>query len=485
MGSLKKETISGVKWGLIQKLTLQPVTLLYSVFLARLLSPAETGIMGLTAIFFAVAGTLASAGFGSALIRKQDRTEADCSTMFWFNVGMSFLLSSLLFLAAPWFADFYHEPLLLPLTRISSVMMFLSSTAGVHWALYSARRDFRTPAIISVITTLVGLPIGLGFAWFGFGVWALVIQGCAQGALSLVIVWCVSPWRPKLLWSQKSFRELFGFGSKLAASGLLHTLYQQIRTFIIGKFYSAAQLGLYSKAAHLAVMPSQTLSQMLGGVTYPILSTLQDDDTRLIQVYRKYLRVTTLPIAWIVCNMIVLGKPLVHFLYGDMWVECTKYLVIVCLAGAFDHVSVINLNLLTVKGRSDLFLRLECIKKTISLTMVIAAAFISVEAICWAGAIYAQIAVYVNCYYTGKILGMTWWEQQKDYWPYFILSILACAPAYCLAQAGLPDIVQLTVGGASSTLLYFGILKWRKDTTYLEFAAIATSKMPALKKVLL
>lgn len=484
MGSIKKETISGVKWGLLQKISMQPVTMLYSILLARLLNPAETGIMGLTAIFFAVAGTLASAGFGGALIRKQDRTEADCSTMFWFNVGMSFLMSSLLICAAPWFASFYHEPLLLWLTRISAVMMFIGSTAGVHWALYSARRDFKTPAIVNMVTTVVGVPVGLGFAWFGFGVWSLVIQGCVQGTLSLAIVWCISPWRPRLMWSQDSFRELFGFGSKMAASGVLHTLYMQARTFIIGKFYSAAQLGLYSKAFHLASMPPQTINHMLLGVTYPILATIQNDDERLKFVYRKYLRVTTMPIAWGICNMIVLGAPLVHLLYGDMWVDCTKYLQIICLIYGFDHISAINLNLLTVKGRSDLFLRLEIIKKTISIAMLIVAAYFSVEAICWASALYAQIAVYINSYYTGKILGITWWSQQKDYWPYFLLSAASCIPSAVLVHLPLPDVVQLAVGGCTSALIYFGIFRWRKEPIYLEFASIMTAKIPKLKWLL-
>lgn len=486
VGRIVKETVSGVKWGLLQKCTLQPITLVYGIILARLLTPAETGIMGLTAIFFAVAGTLASAGFGSALIRKQDRTEADCSTMFWFNLGMSFLMGLILFLLAPWFASFYNQPELLWMTRISAVMMFVGSSASVHWTLYSARRDFKTPAIVGMVTTIVGLPVGLGFAYYGYGVWSLVIQGVVQSLLSLIVIWIISPWKPRFIWSNRSFKEMFGFGSKLAASGLLHTLYREIRTFIIGKFFMAAQLGLYSKAQHLVAMPPGTINGMLQSVTYPILATIQDDDARLTLVYRKYLRVSTLPIAWGMCLMMALGEPLVHLLYGENWMGCVIYLKILCMSYAFDHVCIINLNLLQVKGRSDLFLRLEIIKKSISIAMLLAAAFIfkSVEAICWTGAIYSQFAVYINSYYTGKLIGLTWWEQQKDYWPFLLLSIAACLPAYLLTFSPLPDFVQLALGGVTAVLLYFGILRRRQDETYLEFANIMAAKFPKLKGVL-
>lgn len=484
MGRIVKETVSGVKWGLLQKCTLQPITMVYGIILARLLTPAETGIMGLTAIFFAVAGTLASAGFGSALIRKQDRTEADCSTMFWFNLGMSALMGGILFLLAPWFASFYNQPELLWMTRISAIMMFIGSSASVHWTLYTARRDFKTPAIVGMGTTIVGLPVGLAFAYYGYGVWSLVIQGVVQSLLSLFIVWIISPWRPHFIWSSKSFKEMFGFGSKLAASGLLNTLYLEARTFIIGKFYTAAQLGLYSKAHHLVAMPPHTINGMLQSVTYPILATIQDDDARLTLVYRKYLRVTTLPIAWGMCLMLALGDPLVHLLYGENWMGCVVYLQILCLVFAFEHISSINLNLLKVKGRSDLFLRLEIIKKTISIAMLIGAAFISVAAICWASVIYSQIAMAINCYYTGKIIGLTWWKQQKDYWPFMFLAVAACLPAYLLTLSPLPDYAQLAIGGVAAVLLYFGVLRWRRDETYLEFAHIMAGKFPKLRPLL-
>lgn len=468
MANIKQETISGAKWGILQKFTMQPIQLLYGMVLARLISPEEMGIAGLTAIFFAIAGQLAQAGFGAALVRKIDRTEADCSTMFWFNVGMSFLVSLILFLLAPWFTRFYNQPELLWLTRASAFNMFIGSTASVHWTLYSARRDFKTPAIVGCITSLAGMPVCLGLAWQGWGVWALMWQGIFTTLLSLAIIWVISPWKPRFLFSRTSFLELFGFGSKMACSGILHILYTHARTFIIGKFYSPAQLGFYSKGASMAHLAPDTICGILGNVIYPVLCTAQNDNERLTSAYRKYMRIVTLVVAWCTMVLIAMANPVIELMYGANWLPCVPYLQIIAAGWAATHMNTINLNLLMVKGRSDLFLRLEIIKKTISIAMLLYAATISVEAICWAGAIYCHLAVVFNAYFTGKILGLTWWTQQKDYLPYLILAAMACVPSYLLTFTSLPIVIQLILGGCSSLLFYLLPLHLCKEEAYAE-----------------
>lgn len=467
---------------MLQKMTLQPLQLLFGMVLARLISPAEMGVLGLTAIFFAVASQLASAGFGAALIRKIDRTEEDINTVFWFNSGMSLLLAVVLFAASPWFAEFYGQPDLVPLTRVSAGMMFLNSFAGVHWTLYTCRRDFKTPALIQGAVAILSMPVCLVLAYMGWSYWAVVVQGVFSGVLNLVVVWIVSPWKPRFLFSWTSFRELFGFGSKLAASGLLFVLYTNLRTFIVGKFYSPADLGLYSRGMHLVSMVPSTVSGMLDSVSYPILATVQNDDERLKSAYRKYICISTMVLAWAVLLMCAMAEPLVRLMYGADWLGCVPYLQVLALAYAMDHVCVINLNLLKVKGRSDLFLRLEIIKRVVSVALIIYAASISVVAICWATVIYGQIAIFVNCYYTGKIIRLTWWQQQKDYLPYVLYAALCALPAWGIAQLpvdvwfpvegreGVTSVLyyltllsQLFVGGTCSALGYFALLSIKRD----------------------
>lgn len=477
MGQLRKETISGVKWGMLQKMTLQPLQLLYGMVLARLVTPEEMGIVGLTAIFFAVANQLATAGFGSALIRKLDRTEADTNTMFWFNLGMSFVLGMVLYLLAPWFAEFYQQPELLWLTRVSAVMMFLNSSAGVHWTLYQCRRDFKTPAIVNSITAIAGMPLCLVLAWMGWGVWSLMWQSVFTSVLSLAIVWKISPWKPRFLFSKASFVSLFAFGGKIAYGGILHVLYQNIRTFIIGKFYSPAQLGLYTRGIHMTNVFPLTIVGVLGGVIYPVLSRVQDDDTRLLPAYRMYIRVSTLVIGWICMFLLAMGDPAVKLVYGVDWMGCAVFVKIAAFGVAVDHISTININMLMIKGRANLLLGLEIVKKSVSVAMLLYAATVSVEAICWASVIYIHIAIYINTYFVGKITGLTWWKQQKDYLPYVIWAACSCVPAWFCTLTEWHYVLQLAVGGFSAFFLYFGGLHLRRDAAYVELYRMLRQKL--------
>ncbi len=466
MGRVAQETAKGLKWTLLNKLTLYPVQLAYSMVLARLLTPKEMGIAGLTAIFFAIAATLKDSGFGSALIRKIDRTEEDCSTVFWFNIGMSLILSTILFLLAPWFVDYFHQPELLWLTRVSAILMFLSSSAGVHWTLYSARRDFKTPAIINVCVTLVSLPVTLYLAYIGWGVWALMVNNIVSSLLSLIVIWIVSPWKPRFVFSKKSFKELFGFGSKLAASALLDTGYNNLRSFFIGKIYSPAQLAYYQRGGHLAAVGPQTACGMIGGVTFPILATLQNDNARLKQVYRQYLRLFTMVIVWGAMLVASMADSWIHLMSGPQWGQAVPYAQIICFSFALYHIQVINLNLLQVKGRSDLFLRLEIIKKVLGCIVMAITIPMGVMAICYGALVTSPICVFINSYYSKELIGMSIWQQLQDYIPLSLLAI-ACTwiPGTMAEMLPYHYIVKLAIGGLSSLLLYFGILRSTQNET--------------------
>lgn len=466
MGRVAQETAKGLKWTLLNKLTMYPLQLVYGMVLARLLTPTEMGIVGLTAIFFAIAGTLKDSGFGGALIRKIDRTEEDCSTVFWFNIAMSFVLSAILFLLAPWFAEWYHQPELLWLTRVSAILMFVSSSGGVHWTLYSARRDFKTPAIIGVCITLVSMPVCLYLAYRGWGVWALMTQNIVGSLLSLIVIWIVSPWKPRFVFSKKSFKELFGYGSKLAASSLLDTGYNNLLTFFIGKIYSPAQLAFYDRGRHLAATGPLTACGMIGSVTFPILATLQHDNARLKQVYRQYLRLFTLVIVWGSMLAAAMADSWIRLISGPQWGQAVPYAQIICFSYALYHIQVINLNLLQVKGRSDLFLRLEIIKKVYGCIIMAVTIPMGVMAICYGAFLSSVLSVFVNSYYSKELIGMSIWQQLKDYLPLSLLAI-ACTwiPGTLVEQLPCHYILKLATGGLASASLYYGILRIRKDET--------------------
>lgn len=483
MSSIKAETVKSAKWSFIQKLSLQPVQMVFGMVLARLVTPAEMGILGLTAIFFAVATCLANAGFGAAIIRKIDRTDTDINTVFWFNLVMSFLLGSLLFLLAPWFASFYQQPELLWLTRVSAFMLFLSSTSSVHVALFQSRRDFKTLAWIGMLSSIAGMPICLYLAYVGWGIWALMVQNVVSTSINLGLTWWRSPWKPSFIFSWRSFRELFAFGSRLSLASLLHTFYAEARTFIIGKFYSAEQLGLYNRGQHLAILGPSTINGVLESITYPILATIQDDNIRLRRAYQKYIKVTSLAIAWACIMMSALAKPGVYLLYGEQWLPCAIFIQILSFDYMFSHICSINLNLLKVKGKSGVILKLELIKKLISTSILIYAATISVEAICWGMVIYTQMAVFINSLYTGKLIGLSWWQQQTDYLRYYILAIISAIPAYYLTYCELHAVFQILLGAGVSAIIYFGILFILREEACMElFHEISVRVFQRIKK---
>lgn len=477
MSSLKTESLKGAKWGFIQKLTVQPVQLMYGMVLARLITPSEMGIVGLTAVFFAIATEMSMAGFSTALIRKQNRTDDDLNTMFWFNLTMSAVLGLILFLLAPWFADFFNQPELLWLTRISALILFLSSTAGVHLTIYQYNRDFRTLAIIGMITTFSGMPVCLFLAWEGYGVWALLAQNATSSLVNLFVVWKLSSWKPAFVFSRTSFASMFSFGSKLAVTSLLHIIYTNLRTFIIGKFYSPAQLGLYSRGEQLSGIVPSTINNVLSTISFPILATIQNENERLTAAYRKYIKISSVVIAWFCMTLAALAYPVVELAYGKNWIGCASFLQILCFVFGFDHICSINLNLLKVKGKSGAMLKLEIIKKLVSTLLLIYASTISVEAICIAMVIYSQIAVFINSYYTGKLINLSWWQQQKDYLPYFLLSAVCAVPAWLLSGSDLHSCWKIIYGGSTSLFLYSLVLYVLRESSFMELFSLIKSKL--------
>ena len=296
MGGLKEKTLSGVKWSAIGRFSTQGIGFLIGLILARLLSPADYGVVGMVGIFFAIAQTFIDSGFGSALIRKNDCTDLDYSTAFYFNAVVGLVCCVVLSVAAPFIADFFNTPILADIVVVMSINMFIGSLSIVQGARLTAAIDFKSQAKISLATTILSGIVGIAMAYNGFGVWSLVWQGLFATILRTILLLFVTKWYPKWQFSKESFNYLFNFGSKILTASLLHTVYCNMTTLIIGKYYTAKDLGYYSRGESMANLPSTNITGILQSVTYPILSKIQDDDKRLIDVYRKYIAVTSLVI---------------------------------------------------------------------------------------------------------------------------------------------------------------------------------------------
>lgn len=459
MDNLKSETISGVKWTAIEKFSTQIVNFLLGLLLARLLSPSDFGTIGMLGIFMAISGTFIDSGFSNALIRKPEISDKDYSTAFYFNIVVGLLCYAIMFVCSPLIARFFDMPILNGIVKVYSVTLFINSLTSVQYAKLNRELNFKLQARISFVSALVTGILGVVLAYLGLGVWALVWQSIASAVLRAALLWIFAHWHPSSRFSKESFKYLFSYGSKLLASGLLHTIYSNISTLAIGKFYTSNDLGYYSRGNQFATLPSSNITGILQKVTFPLLAKIQDDDERLIAVYRKYIRVTSCGIFFLMTLLAALAKPLICLLLTDKWADAAIYCQLFCFALMFDHICQLNLNLLQVKGRSDLFLKLEVIKKSIAFVILCAAIPFGVTAICVSSIIYTQIAVFINTYYTGKLFGLGYLSQFKDYGKYLLAAVTVCVPVFFLNLIGLSDMLVLILGVVIAALLYWFIMR--------------------------
>lgn len=475
MTSTKQQTLKSAKWNFIDRIATQGIHFLLGIIMARFLAPSDYGSVGMLAIFFALSQTFIDSGFSAALIRKKDPTEDDFSTTFYFNFAISLIVYAILFFIAPWVGDFFNIPILCPVLRVQAITLIINAAMAVQVVMLNIKLDFKSLAKRNVTASLFSGICGVLFAYLGYGIWALVYQQIIAAVVNLVFICAVCRWFPKAKFNTSSFKELGAFGSRLLASGLLHTIYSNLTTFAIGKFYTAKDLGFYSRGVQFAQVPNNAINGVLGTVTYPILAKIQDDESRLIYVYRKYIRITSLCIFIFSGILCALAKPIILFTLSDKWAEAIIFLYAFAFSSAFDHLSTINLNLLKVKGRSDLYLKLEVIKKTIAISILFAAIPFGVFVICLSKLLYNQIAVFINTYYTGKLFHLGYSQQMKDIFPYFISSLFACLPAFALTLLELNHFMTIVLGASLALFLYW--FQLRKNADMIELIDLVKDKI--------
>jgi Membrane protein involved in the export of O-antigen and teichoic acid len=452
--SLKQKTTKGLFWSSVERFSNQGVSFVFSIILARLLAPSDFGIVAMIGIFFAVAQSFVDSGFSNALVRKTDRREEDLSTCFYFNIGVGIVAYIVLFLIAPFIADFYNQPILSPIIRITGLGVVLNSLCVVQQALFTIRIDFKSQAKVTLSATIISGIVGVVLAYLEYGVWALVWQGVVMSLVRMGLLWLMSKWRPKAGFSKDSFHYLFGYGSKLLASGLLDTIYNNIYPIVIGKFYTPAQLGNYSRALTFAQLPSSNITSILQRVTFPVLSTIQDDMPRLQTDYRRLLKLSAFIVFPLMMGLAAVAFPVIRIILTPKWEGCSLYLQIICFALMLYPIHAINLNLLQVKGRSDLFLRLEVIKKIVGVCIMCITIPLGITAMCIGMVASSLIALFINTFYTGKLIDIGYLKQMRDLLPIFINSLLMGGVVFITIQFIMNDVFKLMVGGIIGGLYY-------------------------------
>ena len=430
--SLKDKTIKGVGWSAVDNFVQFGVTFVVSIVLARLLSPDDYGLIGIVTIFTAVCATIINGGFTNALIRKKEATEDDYNTAFIVNMGLSIFLYVVIFLCSPFIADFFRREELVALTRVASLGMIIGALALVQQTRLTKRIDFKTQTKITIIASLSSGIIGIGMALMDYGVWALVAQTLSFQAFRTVFLWYYNKWIPRLRFSSASFHELFGFGWKMMASGVLDTVWKELYQVVVGKFYSPAALGQYTRAKQFSQLFSSNLTSVVQRVTFPVLSNIQDDKSRMISGYRRIIKTTMFVTAISMFFLGAIAEPLLYCLIGPKWHEAATFLPLICISGSLYPLHAINLNMLQVQGRSDLFLGLEIVKKIIGLVPLAVCIFYGIMPMLYVNIVIGVICFFLNSYFPGKLLGYSSWMQIKDVAPSYGIALLVVVCIYFL-----------------------------------------------------
>ncbi|MBW8330526.1 MAG: lipopolysaccharide biosynthesis protein [Prolixibacteraceae bacterium] len=481
--SLKQKTINGIIWSAIDSLGGQGILFVVGIILARLLSPREFGLIGMITVFIAVSETFINSGFSSALIRKRDCTQTDYSTVFFFNLAVGIFFFILLFFSAPAIANFFEEPELTNIVKVLGIVLIIDSLTIIQRTILAKRIDFKLQARISVIASIGSGAIAITMAYSGFGIWCLVALQLSKQALNSIFLWLWNRWKPMLVFSKQSFLELFHFGGKLLLSGLIDTLYRNIYYLIIGKYFSAQDLGFYTRATQFKDLPAKNLNTIIAKVSYPVLSTIQDDIPRLRANYQILIRSTMFITFILNMGLVAVAKPMVLTLIGAKWEPSIIYLQMLCFVGMFYPLHALNLNMLQVQGRSDLFLKLEVIKKILAVPTIIIGIFWGIKIMILGMMVNTIIAYYLNSYWSGKMIGYSFKQQVKDIMPSFMLALIVSGFIYSLGFLPIDSylillILQIAIG-AFLTILICEVIKF-KDYIYIK--NIAFSKI--LKKKL-
>lgn len=480
--SLKSKTIRALLWSFIESVGVRGAQFIVGIVLARLLLPEQFGLIGMLTIFMAVAQSFLDSGFGAALIQKRNATQTDKCSIFYFNIVVGLAAAGLLCMVAPWIAAFYNQPVLTPLTRALSLTIVINSFGLIQNTILTRQINFKTLTKVSLFASVLSGIIGISMAASGFGVWSLVIQQTSSTFFRTVLLWFFNTWRPALAFSINSLREMFGFGSRVLASGLLNTIFDNIYLLVIGKLFLATELGFFTRAKQFGEFPSLQLTWMVGRVTFPVFSTIQDDLTRLKRGLKKALTTLALVNFPMMLGIVVIARPLVLALLTEKWTPCIPYLRLLCIVGLLFPLNWFNMNVLFAMGRSDLCLRLEIIKKVLIVINI---------AVTWRWGIRAmicgQIAVstfsyYLNSYYNGILIGYPIRQQLLDLSSYLITPILMGLVVYALGLLPFSNIWFLLLTQVfTGFVVYVGLCWLFRLPAFLEIWQMGWRRIPFLK----
>lgn len=470
--SLKNKTIKGTVWSAADAFLGQGVTFIVGIVLARILSPDEYGLIGICLIFNTVLNGIVDSGFSNALIRKKDVTDEDYNTMFITNMIISIILYVLLFFSTPLVSDFFHRDELTALVRTTGLVLFFNALSITQVTILTKKIDFKTKTKASLVSAIISGVIGIAMAFMGYGVWSLVAQQLSKQLLYTLCLWILNKWWPKFTFYKASFKYMWGFGWKLLVSGLLNNIWTQLYQVVIGRYYTSSTLGHYTRAHEYASIFSSNLTSIVQRVSFPALAEIQDDKERMVQGYRKIIKITMFVTAVCMISLGAISEPLIYTLIGTKWYEAATYLPLICISMSLYPLHAINLNILQVIGRSDIFLYLEVLKKFVGLVPLVIGVFCGIYYMLLASIFTGVLSLYLNTWYTGKTLNYTFWKQLHDIAPSYFTALVIAVAVYFLKFLMLPCYVVLVLQIIVGIIVGLSISELLKFEEYIELKSI-------------
>ena len=459
MASLKSKTLSSLAWKFAERCGAQGIQFVVSIILARLLTPADYGLIGLITVFLAIATVFAQSGLGQALVQRKEIDHEEFSTVFYFSMIFSIVLYLILFLCAPLIAGFYNEPKLTTIIRVLGTTVIIGAVNSVQQAYVQKTMQFKRFFYSTLTGTLISAIIGVVMAYAGCGVWALVGQQISNQLINTAVLWFTVKWRPNFVFSVKKGLRLFSYGWKLLCSALLDTVYNNLYSLIIGKFYSATDLGYYNRGKQFPMLLIQNINSSIDSVLFPVLSEAQDDKERLKSMVRRSIVTSTFVIFPCMSGLAAVATPLTKLLLTDKWLPAVPFIQFCCFTYAFWPIHTANLQAIKATGRSDIFLKLEIIKKVVGVIALCVSIPFGLYAMMWASCISAVLSSFINASPNKKLLGYSYLEQVKDMLPSFLLSLLMCGITLSLRYLHLGSLVTMLLQVSIGAAIYIGLAK--------------------------
>ncbi len=474
--SLKDKTVNGVFWNAISRFSTQGIQFVFNILIARILMPEDYGVVALLNIFLAVSQAFIDSGFGNALVRKINRTEADYNTVFYFNIVVSTLFCALLWLFAPAISRFYKTPILTQITRIVCFNLVINAFGAIQQTKLTIDINFKTKALVSIITVSAVGVAGLWMAKHGYGIWALVVQSVVSSTFNTILLWLFVRWRPRFVFSWRSFQQMFSFGSKLLASGLIDTIWGNMYSLVIGKVINPTALGVYNRAESFATFPSSNIYGLVQGVSYPVLCSIQDDEQKLRETFRKYIRLFAYVTFPMMIGLAIVADPFIRLVLTDNWAESIPYLQILCLALMWYPIDAMNITFPNVLGHSEYYLRAVIANKAISLVALLATVPFGLTVMCIGQVFVYIVFLFINSYYTGKLINYDVFKQLRDIIPILIVSVFMGVIVYLVSLVIHSTLLKLVLGVLSGFLFYWGLTALLKFKEYLFIVDIIKEK---------